>query len=445
MREARLQVRLAVAVAATMLAQFAISTTTTLVAARMGVPQLAGVTLGMGAFLLLFLAALGVVTAVTPLAAAARRRGDDRAVRLIGQGGVWIALFASVPATLALLALRPVLSPMVGPQEGTAMSAYLTGAAWGLPAWTTWVAVRCLALATGRVGVTTAIMLASVGLHAVLSPWLAFGGLGMPPLGPFGAGLAHALTGIGVLCLLAMVPSFSRRNVFAATLRPPFVLDRASCRTILRLGVPLAARIVLVESAYPVASFVLVPFGARTVAAHAVALRLFELAGVLSFGFNEAAVVRVGLAHGGCSSRPVRHAAWSAVGLATTASLLVAALVAAGRWRLAAWMLAGGDAGIVPDVAALLPLAACLLVADSVQSAAGGALAGLQDARWPLLVATLGTWGVGVPAGLLLAWTMPVAVEGLWCGLILGNLLVGCAYLHRLRGLITEWSGMRDG
>ncbi len=198
----------------------------------------------------------------------------------------------------------------------------------------------------------------------------------------------------------------------------------------------------LVESAFPVASFVLAPFGARTVAAHAVALRVFELAGVLSFGFNEAAVVRVGLAHGVRSSRSVRHAAWTAVGLATTASLLVAAAVVAGRWRLAAWMLSGGDAGIVPVAVALLPLTACLLVADAVQSAAGGALAGLQDARWPLLVATLGTWGVGLPAGLLLAWTVPVAVVGMWCGLILGNLLVGCIYLHRLRGLVAGGAEM---
>ena len=198
------------------------------------------------------------------------------------------------------------------------------------------------------------------------------------------------------------------------------------------------------ESAYPVAAFVLAPFGAEAVAAHAVALRVFELAGMLSFGFNEAAVVRVGLAHGVRSPRSVRHAAWTAVGLATTASLLVAAAVAAGRWRLAAWMLAGSDVGVVPVAAALLPFTACLLVVDAVQSAAGGALTGLQDARWPPIVATIGAWGVGLPAGLLLMQVMPVAVQGLWCGLVLGNLVSACAYLHRLRGLIARTPGTSD-
>ncbi len=75
---------------------------------------------------------------------------------------------------------------------------------------------------------------------------------------------------------------------------------------------------------------------------------------------------------------------------------------------------------------------ACLLILDAVQSAAGGALNGLRDAKGPLLIAVAGSWGVGVPAGLLLAGRAAVPAAGMWWGLALGTAAAAALSLARL-------------
>jgi len=130
--EARVLGSTAAAVTATMAAQLTISFVETLAAARLGTPVLAGVTLALSLYLLVFLFALGLVTAITPLAAQAHGRDDAEAVRAIGQQGLLVGLVASTPASLLLLAAGAWLAVRPGATvEAVAAGHYLLGAAWG--------------------------------------------------------------------------------------------------------------------------------------------------------------------------------------------------------------------------------------------------------------------------------------------------------------------------
>ncbi|MFI4994749.1 MAG: MATE family efflux transporter [Hyphomicrobiales bacterium] len=446
MREARALSGISVAVSATMFAQFSISAVETLIVARLGVEQLAGVTLALSIYLLLFLFALGVVTAVTPIVAGAYGRGDMEDLRLSGQQAFWVGLSFSVPGMLILLACRSLAGSAIGAGvEADSAAAYLAGAAWGLPAWVSYVAVRCLAIATGRVRITTVIMLASVPVHAGLTWLLVFGGLGLPAFGAFGAGVAYALTAFAALALLAVVLQASPQGPFGSVFRRPFVLDRNRYGAIIRLGIPFACRILLREGVLPCAAFVIAPFGAAAVAAHAVAARVVELTGVFSFGFSDAANMRVSYAIGASAPDRARHAGWIAIQLAAGVSLVVAGALIAERLSVARWVLGDTDPAGVLAAAALLPVAACLQFLEGVQSAAGGALSGLRDAKGPLLIAIFGSWIVGMPAGILLARLAAAPVNGMWWGLAVGGCLTTCLYLFRLRRKMARKPGHRSG
>ncbi len=298
-REARALGGISVAVSITMFAQLAISAVETLIVARLGARALAGVTLALAVYLLLFLFALGIVTAITPIVAGAYGRGDMQELRVSGQQGLWVGLVVSVPTALLLFVCRGIVVRMVGAgAEAESAAAFLAGAAWGLPAWVSYVAVRCLAVATGQARVTTLLMLASVPVHAALTWWLVFGGFGVPACGVAGAGAAYAATAYGALALLAVILCLSPRTAFASVFRYPVVLDPARCAVILRLGLPFACRIVLREGVLPAVAFAVAPFGASAVAAHAVAARIVELTGVFSFGISDAANMRVSYAIG---------------------------------------------------------------------------------------------------------------------------------------------------
>jgi multidrug resistance protein, MATE family len=77
-----------------------------------------------------------------------------------------------------------------------------------------------------------------------------------------------------------------------------------------------------------------------------------------------------------------------------------------------------------------------------VRAAAGGALGGLRDARGPLLILLAAFWGVGLPAGLLLAPQLAVPTAGVWGGLVLGQALAMGLYLVRFRALTREGSAI---
>ncbi len=430
--EARAQLGIALPMTVTMFAQLAISAVETLIVARLGVDVLAGVTLALGVYVLVFLFALGVVTAITPIAAQASGRGDSAGLRRSGQQSLWVGLTFAVPGMVILLACGLLLNLTLGNRvEGTAAYDYLLGAAWGLPAWVCYVAVRSLAVATGQIRVTTVIMLAAVPLHAGLTWWLVFGGLGIPPLGAFGAGVAYALSAAFAWVMLAIFVRLSGLNDFSAVFRRPFVWDAGRYREILRLGLPFACRIALREGVLPAASFAIAPFGAAAVAAHAAAARLIELTGVLSFGFSDAANVRVGHALGAGMPQRARRSGLIAIQLAALVCGLVAVTIAAGSERVAHWLLGGAAPASVAALAKLLPIAAGMQFLDGVQSGAGGALSGMRDAKGPLLIAIIASWLVGMPLGLLLARAMAVPVQGLWLGLAAGAGLTTVLYIIR--------------
>jgi MATE family multidrug resistance protein len=443
-REARALTGISVAVTITMFAQLAISAVETLIVARLGVETLAGVTLALSLYLLLFLFALGVVTAVTPIVAGAYGRGDSDDLRLSGQQGCWVGLTFALPFMLIMLLCAGLAGSVIGPGiEAESAARYLAGAAWGLPAWVSYVWVRCLAIATGRVGITTVIMLASVPVHAGLTWLLVFGGLGLPAFGVLGAGAAYSLTAFGALSLLAALLWLSPQGNFGSVFRPPFALDGKRYRAIIRLGVVFACRILLREGVLPIAAFAIAPFGAEAVAAHAVAARIVGLTGVFSFGFSDAANMRVSYAMGAAAPERASHAGWIAIQLATAVGALVAGALIAAPLGLAGWVLGDADRAGILAVAALLPVAACLQFLEAVQSAAGGALSGLRDAKGPLLISILGSWLVGMPAGLLLSRLTEAPVNGLWCGLVVGGCVTTCLYLSRFRRRMAQESGRR--
>ena len=147
-REAWVLGSVASAVSMAMFAQLAIDAVETAVVARLGAVALAGVTLAVGVHTVVFLFALGVATAVTPLAAHAAGRGDAAAVRRVGQNGLFVALAVATPLAGAMLAaalLLPVREPEL--REATR---YIAGTAWGLPGWVAYVAIRSLAIARLR-------------------------------------------------------------------------------------------------------------------------------------------------------------------------------------------------------------------------------------------------------------------------------------------------------
>jgi len=69
---------------------------------------------------------------------------------------------------------------------------------------------------------------------------------------------------------------------------------------------------------------------------------------------------------------------------------------------------------------ALMMVAALFQLVDGAQVMALGFLRGVQDTRWPMILAAISYWGVGIPASLLLGFTFGFGPVGVWLGLVVG-------------------------
>jgi MATE family multidrug resistance protein len=91
------------------------------------------------------------------------------------------------------------------------------------------------------------------------------------------------------------------------------------------------------------------------------------------------------------------------------------------------------DAAVIALGASLLPIAGIFQVADGVQVVSAAALRGIGDTRAPMLINLLGFWGVGLPAGLVLAFSFGWGPPGVWWGLAVGLGVVALLLLRRVR------------
>src|SRR5690606_22657436 len=142
--------------------------------------------------------------------------------------------------------------------------------------------------------------------------------------------------------------------------------------------------------------------GTVAVAGHQVALNLASLTFMIPVGVAQAAAVLVGRAVGRDDPRAARRCAGAGILVGAAAMVGTAAVVLTVPGSLARMYSPG--AAVSGLGAALLPSAGLFQVADGIQVVSAAALRGIGDTRVPMLVNLLGFWGVGLPAGLILAF-----------------------------------------
>ena len=444
--EARAMLMLAWPLALTNLSQHALALTDTLILGWLSTESLAAASLGANLYWAVMAAPLGTAFAAGPMLAQARGagrlpggagRGWVRQMRRGARSALWAALALLAPSLLVLWYAEPLLlatgqQPALAALAGT----YLRAMMWGLPFFCGFVVLRGFLAAMERPG--PALFVAGVGIavNALLCWLLVFGAFGWPGLGILGAGIGSALANAamlaGLLGVMARDRVLGRFRILGRFWRP----DLAKLAEVVRLGLPISGTMLLEIGVFSAAAIAMGWFGAAAVAAHAVALQTAGMTFMVPLGLGQAATARVGLFTGALRPAEAARAGWVAIGLGAGFMAAMALLLVLAARPIAAGFLGAGDAGAAEAAALaamLLTIAGVFQLADGVQVVAAGALRGLKDTRVPMLLAALGYWGIGMPVGLLLAWSAGLGPVGLWIGLAAGLGGVALLMLRRWR------------
>ncbi len=445
-REAGALVALSLPIILTNLGQVAIQTTDVVMIGRLGPQALAASVLGVNVNFVLLLFSIGVVVATGPLIAQdiGRKRYAVRGPRRTVRQGFWVALALGLPAWLVLWEIVPILG-LLHQDEALIRAAepYVHAAMWGFVPALWFVVLRNFIAAFERPRAGMVVMLLGVAFNVLGDYALIFGAFGLPALGLRGAGIATALTNLGLfLGLLGFVlldRRFRRYQILGRFWRPDWV----RFGEIFRLGLPIGLTLVMEVGLFASAGFLIGLIGTAELAAHQIALQCASVAFMVPLGLGQAATVRVGLAAGGGDPAGVARAGLTALAIGGLFMTGTATLMWAAPRPIVGLFIDAADpanARVLELAVSFLAIAALFQVFDGGQVIGMGALRGLRDTRRPMAIAAFAYWVVGIALAVGLGFGTRLGALGVWLGLaaalaVAATLLVGRFFAMQRAGV----------
>jgi putative MATE family efflux protein len=297
--------------------------------------------------------------------------------------------------------------------------------AWGIPGY------MLMTTATGAMqgaGDTRPALFIGIAVNVVNLgfDWiLIYGHLGFPAFGLVGGATATSLSytagGAAFLVLLA-------RGRRPTRLRGRELRSLDTSRRILRVGLPAFLEQFILNVGFLAYLLVIIRFGASSLSAHQIGLRVQSFAFLPGQGFSAAAGALVGQGLGRGLPDEAERNGW----MATLFGLLCMVLFSIPMYVLAPQM--AGLFTTDPEALRLSIIWIHVLVlarpAIAFHFSAAGALRGAGDTRWPLFVSFLGLWLVRLPVAWYVGVDLGYGMFGVWAGYVIE---------YYARACVTTW------
>ena len=257
---------------------------------------------------------------------------------------------------------------------------------------------------------------------------LIYGHLGLRAMGTVGSGWSTCIARFYMMSvLLAYCVYYDHRykTGLRETQRTP---DFFRIWRLVQLGLPAATQFGMEVGVFAVATALIGRLGAVPLASHQVAMNSVSLTYMVPLGISAAAAVRVGQALGRGDPQGASRAGWTAMLLGTGFMAIMAILfLTAPRYIVRIYT---PDPVVIRAAGTLLFVGGFFQLFDGMQTVATGALRGAGDTRTPMTCHLLFYWLLGLPLGAYLCFHLGWGAPGLWTGLCVALVFIGCALLY---------------
>lgn len=274
----------------------------------------------------------------------------------------------------------------------------------------------------------------------LLGNWiLIYGKWGAPAMGVVGSGWSTAIARFYMAAVLIGYLLWYDRKHRTDLLKTPVEVDLPRIRRLLALGLPAALQITVEIGVFALATTLIGRLGAVALASHQITLNTASLTYMVPLGISSAAAVRVGQAIGRKDIPGAANAGSAAIFIgAAFMSLAAVFLLAVPRWIARMYT---PQEQVIERTVTLLAVCAAFQLFDGIQTVATGALRGAGDTRTPMFCHFAMYWMIGLPLGAWLCFRRGWGVTGLWIGLSLSLILIGCVLLVVWRRTVSRLRG----
>ena len=389
-------------------------------AGRLGAEALAAVAVGGSVWFLHFALALGILMAISPIAARHLGAGDERLIGRYTRQGLYLAIAMAIPTWLIGHTLvEPALVYIgIDPSFRDMTVDYVKAITWGAPGMFMFLALR---FTTEGVGHTQPIMYTSIFALAcnVFLNWVfMYGNLGAPAMGAVGAGVASAITMWLIMLMLGaymvLHPVYRPMKIWEHMTR----VRLPALREVIVLGVPIAVTITAEAGLFNAVSILMGTLGAEISAAHQIAINFAATMFMIPLALSSAITVRIGYNLGRNDPVAARHSGVN--GLLCCVMFMTASAAFLLLFRDLVVGMYTNDEAVKAIAISLLLMAAIFQVADGIQIGAAGALRGYKDTRMPMIINTFAYWVLAFPLAYMAAVTYKLEPRYIWGGFVIG-------------------------
>lgn len=417
--ESRHTMKLAFPMIIGQLSQMLLGLVDTLMVARLGVTELAALTMANAIFFVPFIFGIGVLTGVTVITSNEHGAGNALSVRASCRHGVYLGLVIGLLIAAGGWVLSNHLTIFGQPEDAAGRSVVFFRLIMisTIPA-LMGAALKNHADALNRPWPPFWISVSGIALNVFLNWLLIYGNWGFPRLGLEGAAIATLIArcaiAAGLFIWLVRDRGLHEFVPFRWFRKPDF----HAVKRLLAIGFPASLNMIWEVGAFSTAGLLVGRFGETSMAAHQIALSCAGTAFMIPLGLSMALTVRMGNANGAGETgrlRPIMISGWL---LAALFSVIAVIVFSAGGNHIASWFI--DEPAVVSVTASIFVIVGFFQISDSLQVASSGMLRGLHDAKVPALMGFISYWIAGLPLGMLLGFHFGWGVRGIWWGLAAG-------------------------
>lgn len=401
-----------------------------LMVGELGADYLAAAALANHVVILILIIGLGVSMAVTPLVAISiGAERQDEAQILFKQSLIVNSAFGILMTILILVASELIPYLNQPPLVMKYASSYTKILAISIIPWMIYQSYKQFIEGLSITHPPMVVTIIANIVNAFVNWILIFGNLGFPRLELDGAGIATSSSRIFMVIVLIFYVNGSQKFKKYELSLMIKRFEVTIIKKILRLGLPSGFQYFFEVGAFSFAVVMVGWLGAKSLAAHQIAINLASISFMAVTGISAAGGIRVGNAVGKADIKETRRAGFSAIILGASIMFCAGMIFIILRNYLPGIYISDKD--VISIASSLLVIAALFQLSDGTQAVGIGILRGLTDVKAPTLITFIAYWIIGLPIGYLLGFTFKLGVQGVWVGLLIG--LTASALMLSLR------------
>lgn len=373
---------------------------------------------------------MGGLSVVAPLISKAKAERKVSEINRLYRAGIKVSLWFSL--ILGLVGFLCIYyfeifqqSPEINRQATSFMAIIIISNAFMF----VFVAAKQLSDGLSRTYVAMLITILGLVLNLVFNIILINGYLGFPKMGLNGSAASTLITRI--LMMLAMLAYLYNTKTFNKYLQEKYKSLKTNDLVlyIFKIGVPSGLQFFFEIAAFSLAVIMMGWLGENQLAAHQIAINVASTTYMMASGLGIAGGIRVGEGRGLKNINKIRFSGNVALLLVIIfmAAMMILILVF-NRFFVELYI---ADDEVIAIAMKLMIVAAVFQLSDGIQVVSLGVLRGITDVNIPTWITMFAYWGLSLPLGYFLAFTLKMDAIGIWFGLLAG--LTASAILLTLR------------